>query len=166
MAKIQYANNLRDLAVAIGKSVPQLYEYRAMGCKITKTKRGYNVGRLRDWITKNIRQKAGSFAKGASNGAKQSKSVTDYAELYVQERALKTKAERERTELKHQIESGLYIPLEEVKTRDIERISIVKSGLMSLPRRLAQELYGLNANQMEVLIKTRFRELLERFSRM
>jgi phage terminase Nu1 subunit (DNA packaging protein) len=171
-----------ELAQAIGRSVPTLHEYRRRGCPVRKVDGVYPVEAIAEWIRRNIRTKAGrprvrgprrkkpgqpaAAGPDEDGQAQAGQEDEDYEELYIRERALKTQAQREREQLKHQIESGQYIPLEEVRKRDIERISVVKSGLLALPRRLAQELMGLTATQIEVLLRTRFRELLERFAAM
>ena len=170
MAK--WVGTMAELAQEVGRSVTSLVYYKRKGAPIDKTKRGYNVEAVTEWMRTRLRRKADAPIRrqerpaGNGNAEDVADEGLDPDELYIRERALKTQAQREREQLKYEIESGNYIPLEEVKKRDIERIATVKTGLMALPRRLAQELMGLNANQIEVMLKTRFRELLERFAKM
>ena len=53
-----------------------------------------------------------------------------------------------------------------MRERDVARIALVKRELLGMPRRLGVELEGLTVKQIEALLTKRFRELLERFSRM
>ena len=161
----QWVRNITELAQRIGKNPKTVYWYKKQGAPVKKTSNGYDLTALQQWIAENIRQKADS-PHFVDEIPQKSKSGINYLELYNEERALKTKAERERTELKFQIESGQYVPLDEVKKRDIEKIAVIKTGLLTMPRRIAQEVVGLNANQIEVLLKRRFRDLLEKFAKM
>ena len=156
-----YARTQTELAKALGRSLASIAVYKAEGAPVRKSKRGYRIDPVRKWIKENRKQNPG---RRASKGNKSKEVLTDYAELYEKERALKTKAERERAELRQKIEAGEYIPLSEVKERDRARIAAVTSGLKTLPRRIAQECEGLTANQIEIKLREHFRDLRRKFA--
>lgn len=166
----KYVETIEELAEELGRSSNTIYLYKRKGAPIQAGPRGYDVEEVRNWVQTHVRRKINSPLLGEVEATPENLERREQAQnfdaLYLKERALKTKAQREREELRHKIESGEYIPLEEVKKRDTARISVVKTGLLTLPRRLAQELTGLTTNQIEVVLKQRFRELLERFSTM
>lgn len=168
MAKKQtYAPTLGKLAHAIDRTRPTLTRYQERGAPVKKTKKGYAVEPVLEWMRVNVRRKTDETTPGNAGNGSGPKTREEKARLaYLEAQAVEKKAAGELREMKLQVQRGEFIPVEEVKRRDIERISVVRSGLLSLPRRLAQELVGLTANQMEVMLRTRFREILERFSRM
>ena len=117
-------------------------------------------------MSRNIRRKVFENQKTTISKPKNGGDLQNFEELYVRERSLKMQADRELMDVKLAIERGKYLPKDEIDNANIQKIHAFKTTLMALPRRLAQDMLGLNANQMEVTMKTRFREILEKLSKM
>jgi transposase len=80
--------------------------------------------------------------------------------------AKEREAKAELVALRLAVERGEFLPLDEVKARDIARIHVVKRGLLAHARSLPPLLQGLGLKEMEVVITRAVRELLLRFSKM
>ena len=59
---------------------------------------------------------------------------------------------------------GDLIPRAEVERGRVERIQTVKKSLLALPKRMAPQLVGLEARQIEVILKERMDEIIADFS--
>jgi hypothetical protein len=87
------------------------------------------------------------------------------------ERKLKAEADEREAKaalaaIKLEFERGEYVPIAEVKERDLARIAVVRRGLLSMPRSIAPRLVGLTEKEIEVALKTVARDLLERFAKL
>ena len=139
-------------AAAVGINQRTLYEWIAQGCP-GKTARGYEVDAIRAWGRRN------------KDLGQEEDELGDHARLK-KAQADKEEARAALTTLELKIQRGEYIPLAEVRERDLARISVVKRGLMALPTSLAGRVVGLNHKEAEALLRKSVRDLLERFSRM
>lgn len=81
----------------------------------------------------------------------------------LEKRKLKAQAELAEMELKRQREE--LIPKADVEVQWVQRIQEVKKALMSLPRRLAPQVAGLDVKEAQRVIETRVIEILEGFAR-
>jgi hypothetical protein len=157
-AGTQWASSAIKAAAAVGVNQRTLYEWFAHGCP-ERTPRGYDVEAIRAWQSAN---------KGNGNGNRNGASAdaqTDHARLK-KAQADKEEARAALTMLELRIERGEYLPLAEVKERDLARIAVVKRGLLSLSDGLAGRLVGLQQKEIKVAIRTAVRGLLEKFARM
>jgi len=125
-----------------------------------KDARGWSIAKTKKWLAE--RSKKSGRVAGAARG------TTDNGlrDELLRAQVLRAKAKAQREEIQLKEELGSLIPLTEVKERDVRRIQVVKRELLAVPRMVAHELVGLNAKEIEVVLKKRVRELLERFSRM
>jgi phage terminase Nu1 subunit (DNA packaging protein) len=160
MANNGKTKTIREIAEKLGVNEVTVYKWKREGAPVFKEDGYYSVDRIQEWCEENKRSKSDTHQ------------VSDDDEI----RRLKTELLRARVtekqfageikEIKVKYETGQLIEREEMHERDIQRIAVVKSRLLALPRRLAQDMVGLNANQMETMMKTRFREILEQFASM
>jgi hypothetical protein len=148
----------REVAEALGVTRKTICEWLGEGAPGKDRGGYYDVERIHEWR----REKTKRGGTRDDNGT----GVISTAERLKRAQADEREHKAKLAALELKIRLGQYVALDEIEKRDVERIKVVKTGLLSLPRRLAQEMEGLNANQREVMLKTRFRELLERFSRM
>lgn len=170
-----YCRRLQDVAEALGlKSAGTIRRWRdELGLPLVRTSEGYDLDAIRAWARANVRMKADSALHGDSGpgdpdaepGESIPESLEELRKRYMVACTAEKQAAGELRALKLEIEKGLYVPLSEVQDRDLARIAVVKSGLLTLPRRIAQEVEGLKAGQVEVKLMKAFRELLVRFSK-
>ncbi|MBI5872708.1 MAG: hypothetical protein HZB36_00995 [Candidatus Omnitrophica bacterium] len=59
---------------------------------------------------------------------------------------------------------GELIPRSEVERGRIDRIQTVKKALLALPKRMAPQLVGLEAREIEIVLKERMEEIIADFS--
>lgn len=67
-------------------------------------------------------------------------------------------------EIEYQKRIGDLIPKEEVKAGMINRIAAVKMQFLSLPKRVAPQLEGLNVYEREALLMNRLSEIIQEFA--
>jgi phage terminase Nu1 subunit (DNA packaging protein) len=139
-------------AAAVGVNQRTLYEWIAQGCP-GKTTRGYDIEAIREWGQEN--KGLGEEEEGRGDHARLKKAQADKEELRVKLTALEL-----------EIKDGQYLPLDEVKERDLARIAVVKRGLLSIPTAVAGRVVGLQQKEIEVILRKAVRDLLEKFSRM
>ena len=78
------------------------------------------------------------------------------------DRLRKAKAERE--EIKLELERGELIPKADVERGLVQRVRILKSSLLHLPRRMAGLLQGQNARQIEAMLKEELIQLIKQYA--
>lgn len=174
-----FCRRLEDVAAALGLQSPgTIRRWRdVLGCPLVKTKQGYNLDEIRAWARANVRMKLDSPLHddepagdpGTDDGEPDDVVGVPIEELrkrYILAQTRDRERSAELRELKLALQRGELVPLEEIKSRDIARIAAVRSGLLTLPRRLAQELAGLTPAQLEAALTKQFRALLTRFSEM
>lgn len=93
----------------------------------------------------------------------QNRGPRDTEKVEWEKRKLKAQAELAEMELKRQREE--LIPKADVEVQWVQRIQEVKKALMSLPRRLAPQVAGLDVKEAQRVIETRVIEILEGFAR-
>lgn len=152
-----YAKSLRELAAKTGKKHNRLIYFRDRGAPVKREKNGYPIEPLLDWIKDNVRQNVNGHKGPEGEG---------YALALLKAQAAERAAKAILAELKAEVEQGKYVPLEEIKERDLSRIAAVRRGLLSLPKGIAHLLSGLSPPEIEALLTRKVRELLEKFSRM
>jgi hypothetical protein len=92
-------------------------------------------------------------------------SLADLERQLKREQIGKRRVEKELLRLRLRVERGEYVPMAEVKGRDLARIHVVRRGLLELGRTLAPRLVGMTSEKdLEVTIKLEARRLLERFA--
>jgi len=167
----EYVTSQMALAACLGVSVSTVHGWIfEKGMPAKKTAKGYDVEAARTWATLNVRGR--NSRRKASDEAhpddtKDDDTVHDLKQSLLEEQVRNQRETADGKRLKNEIARGLWVSLEEVKRRDLERIAVVRGGLLALPRRLAQEIAGIqDTNQVEARIAQRVRELLERFSKM
>lgn len=67
-------------------------------------------------------------------------------------------------EIDYKAAIGDLISKVEVEREMVSKILVVKSALLGIPRRLAPQLVGLEARQIEVILKERMEEIVENFN--
>lgn len=172
---MEYAPTMQALAEACGlKSEAAIRYHRKNGLRIKKTPKGYPIKPTLDWLRGNARGKIDSGLILTDHAESAIFSETDIDGMSLEDlRGSLVKAQIEKTRLdsalrqvKLDIEKGKYITQETADGHNLEVIHCFKTNLLALPRRLAQDMIGLNANQMEVTMKKSFRDLLTRLSKM
>lgn len=68
-------------------------------------------------------------------------------------------------ELEYRKKLGQLVEIEEVERGRVQRIMAVKKALLSLPRRLAPQVAGLDVRQAEAVIDKRIREIINDFAK-
>lgn len=145
-----------ELAQALGVSLQSVQTYVAEGAP-GKGPGGYDIDAFIRWRAENKRPLRGPAAGGEKTGD--------------QARLLKAQADEKESkaalaELELQIQRGEFLPIAEVKERDIARIAAVKRGLLAFDRSLPPRLVGLQEKEMQPVIRAMCRELLSRFAQM
>lgn len=144
-----YIGTMEGLAAELGVHRPTLNAWKARGCPIRKTKRGYNVDVCKRWVEQ--QNKAPS---------------KDDAGRLLKAQADEKEAKAELAALQLQIEKGEYVPIDEIKDRDRRKVQAVKRGLLRLPKTIASVVTGLSPPEVEKVVETKVRDLLLKFSRM
>ena len=151
-----FARTRGELAQALVLSLQSIATYAAEGAP-KRGPEGYDIEAWRKWRAENkapLRNSAGGQEKSG-----------DKARL-LKAQADEREAKAALADLQLKIERGEYMPISEVKDRDIARVAMVKRGLFSLDRSLPPRLVGLQEKEMQVVIRKHVRELCERFARM
>ncbi len=81
------------------------------------------------------------------------------------ERKELVKVQRQLKELEFLVKKGELIPRKNVLQEFLNRIAVVKTGMLSLSRSLPGKLNGKDGREMPVVIKRQVIQLLEKFSR-
>ncbi len=81
------------------------------------------------------------------------------------ERKELVKVQRQLKELEFLVKKGKLIPRENVLQEFLNRIAVVKTGMLSLSRSLPGKLTNKDGREMGVVIKRQVIQLLEKFSR-
>jgi hypothetical protein len=158
------------VARAFGVSGAAVVEWLSKGCPGKNQSGQYDIDAILAWRSTHIRgtrRRSDSPTWPAEGPLLEDPSPPLNKEALYRTAEIEEKiAKAELAKLKLQMQKRELIPISEIKQRDVARIQMVKSGLFAMPRRLAQEMEGMSSVQREVVMRTRFRELLERFARM
>lgn len=110
----------------------------------------YSIMDIKDWrlVKKNPNGKQQSFGWGEKE----------------KQNATFRKFKAKLAEIEYKKAIGDLIPRAEVERGRIERIQTVKKALLALPKRMAPQLVGLEARELETVLKERMEEIITDFA--
>jgi phage terminase Nu1 subunit (DNA packaging protein) len=147
--KYTYAKSQTQLAKAVGIPYKKLRNLIENGAPCRKYSRGYRVESFKKWLSsqgRDPKRKGKVHAKFEDARARERAAKAELAEMELAKRR------------------GEYMPMDVVKERDLYRISIVRQGLLSLPKAIAGVVTKMTPAEAEKEIERRVRELLIKFS--
>jgi hypothetical protein len=145
-----------EVAQALDVSLQSIATYVAEGAP-KKGPKGYDVDAFIRWRAENK-----APLRGPEDGQEKTGDLARLLKAQADEREIKAS----HADLRLSIDRGEYLPIAEVKERDIARITMVKRGLLAFERSLSPRLVGLGQLQISVIIRKAVRDLLEKFSKM
>ena len=148
---MEYAASLEELAYHLNTSRSQVHRWRLAGCPVAKSARGYAVRRVRRWIEKNAVRR-GDGESSVSQDLCRQKLEADLG-------FRKARAEIAKFEL--ELARGNLVSVQEIKDDWGPKLRAFRDRVLALPRQISPELAGLTASEIERILLTRLRAILD-----
>lgn len=153
----------REVAEHFGKNIRTIKRWCGYG--MPRGVDTYNLADIRKWALENGYLEAGGedLGHGDTLDDAAGTNVVDINSKSYHETELK-RVQAALKKLEYDKAMGLLLPADEVKQRDLAKITETKRALLGLPRAVAPRLTGLETREIEAVLMEHVREILIRFA--
>jgi phage terminase Nu1 subunit (DNA packaging protein) len=152
-----------QLLEALGISYPTLWRYRKEGLPevpIGGKQALFHLERCKAWM-----EEKGYTGKIGRPSGRESEGSKDLKDQLAEAKIQKERLLAERHKLSLDIAKRAVLPVAEVMEGRLQRIAVVKAGLLSLPGKLAQRLAMRSAGEVQVELEREIHQLLAEFAK-